>query len=138
MEDRIQVDLKDGVADVRLVRADKMNALDDHMFQALIDTGEALKTRPGVRAIVLSGEGKAFCAGLDMGNFGKMASGERKGGSETGAHRVLRYPVRQRMRRRTMPVNGGRGRENRRFSDGAALRPQVSVSPLRLAAQPAR
>ncbi|MDP3634181.1 enoyl-CoA hydratase-related protein, partial [Phenylobacterium sp.] len=60
MEDRIKVDLKDGVADVRLVRTDKMNALDDHMFQALIDTGEDLKTRPGVRAIVLSGDGKAF------------------------------------------------------------------------------
>ncbi|MDP3852997.1 crotonase/enoyl-CoA hydratase family protein [Phenylobacterium sp.] len=85
MEDRIKVELKDGVADVRLTRADKMNALDDAMFSALIATGEALKTRPGVRAIVLSGEGRAFCAGLDMGNFGKMASGERSGGqSSTG------------------------------------------------------
>ena len=89
MEDRIQVDLKDGVADVRLVRTDKMNALDDHMFQALIDTGEALKTRPGVRAIVLSGEGKAFCAGLDMGNFGKMASGERAGGQSSTGEALL-------------------------------------------------
>ena len=47
MEDRIQVDLKDGVADVRLVRADKMNALDDHMFQALIDTGEMVALPEG-------------------------------------------------------------------------------------------
>ncbi len=93
MEDRIKVELKDGVADVRLVRADKMNALDDAMFSALIETGEDLKTRPGVRAIVLSGEGRAFCAGLDMGNFGKMASGERSGGqSSTGE--VLLTPKR--------------------------------------------
>jgi enoyl-CoA hydratase/carnithine racemase len=94
MEDRIQVTMKGGVADVRLVRTDKMNALDDAMFQALIDTGERLKAEKGVRAIVLSGEGRAFCAGLDMGNFAKMASGERSGGrSSTGealvtAHRT--------------------------------------------------
>jgi len=81
MEDRITVDIQDGVADVRLVRVDKMNALDDAMFEALVKTGERLKTEAGVRAVVLSGAGRAFCAGLDMGNFDKMASGERKGGT---------------------------------------------------------
>lgn len=80
MEDRIRVEMRDGVADVRLVRTDKMNALDDAMFSALIETGERLKADNSVRAIVLSGEGRAFCAGLDMSNFGKMASGERRGG----------------------------------------------------------
>ncbi len=79
MEDRIRVEISGGVADVRLVRADKMNALDDAMFSALIETGERLKTEKGVRAIVLSGEGRAFCAGLDTENFGKMASGQRNG-----------------------------------------------------------
>ena len=81
MNDRVTIDIQDGVADVRLVRTDKMNALDDAMFSALIEAGERLKTEAGLRAVVLSGEGRAFCAGLDMGNFGKMASGERKGGS---------------------------------------------------------
>jgi len=79
MNDRITVDMKDGVADVRLVRVDKMNALDDAMFSALIETGERLKQDTSVRAIVLSGEGRAFCAGLDTENFGKMASGQRSG-----------------------------------------------------------
>jgi enoyl-CoA hydratase/carnithine racemase len=79
--DRVTIDIQDGVADVRLVRTDKMNALDDAMFAALIAAGDRLKTEKGVRAVVLSGEGKAFCAGLDMGNFGKMASGERSGGT---------------------------------------------------------
>jgi enoyl-CoA hydratase/carnithine racemase len=79
MDDRIRVTLDQGVADVRLVRADKMNALDDPMFEALRQTGERLKTLPGVRAVVLSGEGRAFCAGLDTANFGKMASGQRGG-----------------------------------------------------------
>jgi len=75
MNDRVKVEIKDGVADVRMVRTDKMNALDDAMFSALIETGEALKTTKGVRAVVLSGEGRAFCAGLDMGSFAAMASG---------------------------------------------------------------
>ncbi|MDF2900485.1 MAG: crotonase/enoyl-CoA hydratase family protein [Phenylobacterium sp.] len=89
MEDRIKLELKDGVADVRLIRTDKMNALDDAMFSALIDMGERLKTEKGVRAIVLSGEGRAFCAGLDMGNFGKMASGERSGGQSSSGESLL-------------------------------------------------
>jgi enoyl-CoA hydratase/carnithine racemase len=78
MEDRISVDLHKGVADVRLKRADKMNALDDAMFAALVATGEELKTQKGVRAVVLSGEGRAFCAGLDTRNFGQMASGTHR------------------------------------------------------------
>lgn len=81
MEERITIDMRGGVADVRMVRADKMNALDDAMFSALVETGEKLKKQPGLRAVVLSGEGKAFCAGLDTSNFGKMASGERRGGA---------------------------------------------------------
>jgi enoyl-CoA hydratase/carnithine racemase len=77
IEDRIKVTIEDGVADVRLVRTDKMNALDDAMFTALVATGERLKSEAGLRAVVLSGEGRAFCAGLDMGNFGRMAQGPR-------------------------------------------------------------
>ena len=69
MEDRITVDIQGGVADVRLVRVDKMNALDDAMFEALIKTGERLKTEAGVRAVVLSGAGRAFCAGADLAEF---------------------------------------------------------------------
>ena len=80
MNDRVSVDIQGGVADVRLVRTDKMNALDGAMFDALIETGERLKGEVGVRAVVLSGEGRAFCAGLDMGSFQSMASGERQGG----------------------------------------------------------
>jgi enoyl-CoA hydratase/carnithine racemase len=77
MNDRVTVQIVDGVADVRLVRIDKMNALDDAMYSALIEMGERLRTEASVRAVVLSGEGRAFCAGLDMGSFAAMASGER-------------------------------------------------------------
>lgn len=84
MDERVRVTmLEGGVADVRLVRTDKMNALDEAMFSALIETGERLKNQAGMRAVVLSGEGRAFCAGLDMGNFGRMASGAREPGTSS-------------------------------------------------------
>ncbi|RLQ98630.1 enoyl-CoA hydratase-related protein, partial [Staphylococcus aureus] len=73
--DRITVSMSEGVADVRLVRGDKMNALDAAMFDALVDTAAKLKTEKGLRAVVLSGEGRAFCAGLDMGRFAAMGDG---------------------------------------------------------------
>ncbi|PCJ69771.1 MAG: enoyl-CoA hydratase [Rhodobiaceae bacterium] len=88
MSERISVEISNGVADVRLTRADKMNALDDAMFAALIETGERLKTDKGVRAVVLSGDGRAFCAGLDMGNFGKMA--------ESGDDSATKKPAKRR------------------------------------------
>ena len=76
MENRVLIDIQDHVAHVRLNRPDKMNALDDAMFAAIVDAGEQLKANKDIRAVVLSGEGRAFCAGLDMGNFANMASGK--------------------------------------------------------------
>jgi enoyl-CoA hydratase/carnithine racemase len=72
MDNRVSVSMTDGVADVRLVRADKMNALDAAMFEALVSTIDRLAHEKGLRAVVLSGEGRAFCAGLDMGRFAAM------------------------------------------------------------------
>lgn len=76
MSDRITVEQHDGVADVRLNRADKMNALDPAMFAALIDTADELAADPGLRCVVLSGEGKSFCAGLDFASFQGMGSSD--------------------------------------------------------------
>jgi enoyl-CoA hydratase/carnithine racemase len=78
MEQRVSITITDGVADVRLVRADKMNALDAAMFDALVGATERLGKEKGLRAVVLSGEGRAFCAGLDMGRFAAM--------KESGGH----------------------------------------------------
>ena len=78
MEERISISISEGVADVRLVRADKMNALDQAMFEALVAATERLSKEKGVRVVVLSGEGRAFCAGLDMGRFAAM---KEKGGN---------------------------------------------------------
>ena len=72
MKDRVSIDLKDGVADVRLIRADKMNALDPAMFEGIIEAAAKLAAMKGLRCVVLSGEGRAFCAGLDMASFAAM------------------------------------------------------------------
>jgi enoyl-CoA hydratase/carnithine racemase len=80
MTDRVTVNVHEGVADVRLNRPDKLNALDMAMFDALAETGDALAADPSVRAVVLSGEGRSFCAGLDFSGFAAMAGdGERTG-----------------------------------------------------------
>ncbi|WP_027544048.1 crotonase/enoyl-CoA hydratase family protein [Bradyrhizobium sp. WSM2254] len=78
MEERVSISISEGVADVRLVRADKMNALDQAMFEALVAATDRLSKEKGVRVVVLSGEGRAFCAGLDMGRFAAM---KEKGGN---------------------------------------------------------
>lgn len=69
MTDRISIRIAGGIADVRLDRADKMNALDPAMFDAIAGAIDRLAAEPGLRAVVLSGEGKAFCAGLDMASM---------------------------------------------------------------------
>lgn len=79
MSDRVTVQIDGGVADVRLNRPDKLNGLDRGLFEGLIETGKRLSADPSVRAVVLSGEGKAFCAGLDFVSF--MGGGNQPGGS---------------------------------------------------------
>jgi enoyl-CoA hydratase/carnithine racemase len=73
MPDRVTIKVEVGIADVRLNRPDKLNAIDPPMFRALAEAGESLKRDPAVRVVVLSGEGRGFCAGLDFGSFQAMA-----------------------------------------------------------------
>ena len=82
MNDRVSISVENRVADVRLTRADKMNALDPAMFKGIISAGEELAGMKGVRAAVLSGEGRSFCAGLDMVS---MASGGASANSGMGS-----------------------------------------------------
>ena len=76
MENRVRLSMTDGIADVRLNRADKMNALDPAMFKAIADTGARLKEDTSLRAVVLSGEGRAFCVGLDVERIIATGKGE--------------------------------------------------------------
>lgn len=86
MSERVTIEINAGVADVRLNRPDKRNALDVEMFDALAAAGERLKTEPGLRAVVLSGEGASFCAGLDLSAMAAMAgAGGDRGTSRIGS-----------------------------------------------------
>lgn len=79
MSDRVTVSIDAGIARVTLDRPDKINALDTAMFQAIAEAGAAVAADDSVRAVVLSGSGRGFCAGLDFSSFQAMASG---GGSD--------------------------------------------------------
>lgn len=74
MTERVITTIAEGVAHVRLSRPEKMNALDGAMFAALVAAGDAVAEDPAVRAVVLSGEGRAFCAGIDVAQFGQGLS----------------------------------------------------------------
>ncbi|WP_269506394.1 crotonase/enoyl-CoA hydratase family protein [Burkholderia sp. IMCC1007] len=74
----VNITIADSVADVRLNRPEKMNALNPAMFDAIIAVGEHLAKAPDVHAIVLSGNGKAFCAGLDLESMAALAQASGK------------------------------------------------------------
>jgi enoyl-CoA hydratase/carnithine racemase len=76
---RVTVDAR-GVAEVAMVRADKMNALDNEMFRALIAAIAQVRADTRVRAVVLHGEGRAFCAGLDKSSLQGIASSDGAAG----------------------------------------------------------
>jgi len=79
-QERVRVTVDDrGVAEVAMVRADKLNAIDAAMFKGLIGAIGQLRNDKRVRAVVVHGEGKAFCAGLDTGRFQEMGSGQTSG-----------------------------------------------------------
>lgn len=74
--ERVSCTVRGGIADVRLDRPDKRNALDPAMFTGLVRVGEQLRGDSSVRAVVLSGNGRSFCAGLDVAAFDEMVTGE--------------------------------------------------------------
>lgn len=73
---RVSVEIESHVARVTLNRPDKRNAVDIKMAEAIVAAGQELSTRKDIRAVVLSGEGKDFCAGLDVMSFAQFAAGD--------------------------------------------------------------
>lgn len=82
MTDLVTIETVDGVADVRLNRPEKYNALSGDMFKAIIEAGQSLAEAKDIRAVVLSGNGRGFCAGLDMDSFQGMADSDSGGSVE--------------------------------------------------------
>ncbi len=79
MAELVTIAVENGIADVRLNRPEKYNALSPEMFQAITNAGEQLADRKDVRVVVLSGNGRGFCAGLDMSSFQGMADRQKSG-----------------------------------------------------------
>ncbi len=87
MDERIVISEKGPVATVTLTRPNKRNALDPDMLKALVDAGQSLARRTDIRAVILTGDGPAFSAGLDISAFPKMAELVREaGGLEARTH----------------------------------------------------
>jgi enoyl-CoA hydratase/carnithine racemase len=91
--ERIRVEIADHVATVTLARPDKHNALDVRMFDAILEASELVGSTPGVRAVVLHGEGKSFCSGLDVASALSAQAGVN------GSDGALAAPVPNRFQR---------------------------------------
>jgi len=87
--DRVRIEIADHVATVTLTRPGKHNALDIAMFEGIVGAAERLMSEPGVRAVVLHGEGPSFCSGLDVVSV--MSSQSDSSQSENGG---LQEPLR--------------------------------------------
>ena len=83
-EPRLRIETTDHVAVVTLTRADKHNALDVAMFEAIVGAAEQLSSEPGLRAVVLHGDGPSFCSGLDVVSL--MAAGDGVAGLTDRVH----------------------------------------------------
>jgi enoyl-CoA hydratase/carnithine racemase len=71
MDTRLDLDVRDGIAYATLNRPEKLNGLDMAMIRALAATPKRIAADRDVRAVILSGAGDAFCAGLDFASVGK-------------------------------------------------------------------
>jgi 2-(1,2-epoxy-1,2-dihydrophenyl)acetyl-CoA isomerase len=84
----IKITHDEGIATVLLDRADKLNALSGEMYQELADAFTALNNDDSVRVVLLTGAGRAFCAGGDVGSMGNfdVVSGRKR---SKGHHRMI-------------------------------------------------
>jgi enoyl-CoA hydratase/carnithine racemase len=65
-QQRVAIEISDHVAVVTLTRPEKHNALDVAMFEAIAGAASRVAAEPGVRAVVIHGDGPSFCSGLDV------------------------------------------------------------------------
>lgn len=92
MSDSVVHEVSGGVAHVQLNRPERLNSLDPEMFKALVGVGRRVLDRQDVSVVVLSGTGRAFCAGLDFSQFDAMRSGNAEivtGGERLGSAMAL-------------------------------------------------
>jgi enoyl-CoA hydratase/carnithine racemase len=76
---KVRYEIADGVARVTLARPEVLNAMDLEVFAGLREAGERAARNPAVRAVVVSGEGRAFSSGLDTSLFAALTAGSPAG-----------------------------------------------------------
>ncbi len=69
----VKYGVHDGVATIELARPDKLNAMTTQMFTDLGDAAERAATDPGIRVVIVRGQGRSFSAGLDVSLLGQLA-----------------------------------------------------------------
>ncbi len=74
----------EGIALLTLHRPDKLNAMTAELVQALHEHLDAVAVDPTVRVVVLTGAGRGFCAGLDLGGYGATPHTEGLGRTQAG------------------------------------------------------
>lgn len=72
MSERVRFEVREQIAYVTMTRTDKYNALDWEMFVGLIGAARKISRDKSIRAVILQGDGKAFCSGLDFPSFAKQ------------------------------------------------------------------
>lgn len=89
MSDPVRLDIASGIATITLARPEKLNALDDVMVGLLGRFAEVIDADRSVRAVILTGEGKAFCAGGDIVAWGGLSPLEMGQSWVRSGHRVF-------------------------------------------------
>ncbi|MGO4175323.1 enoyl-CoA hydratase/isomerase family protein [Bosea sp. TAF32] len=89
MSDPVRLDIAAGIATITLARPEKLNALDDVMVRLLGRFADAVDADRSVRAVILTAEGKAFCAGGDIVAWGGLSPLEMGQGWVRSGHRVF-------------------------------------------------
>ena len=84
MSDVVRVEIADRVATVSLNRPEKLNAVSPDVFDGLAEAGRQIQADDEVRAVLIRGEGRAFCSGLDLASLQGMGSREPASGGGNG------------------------------------------------------
>jgi enoyl-CoA hydratase/carnithine racemase len=72
MSETVRFIVEGQIATITLVRAEKLNALDRAMLDGLAAAADAIEANRDIRAAIITGEGRAFCAGGDIAAWGKL------------------------------------------------------------------
>ena len=87
--DQVRIDLDDGVLRIEINRPDSLNSVTADVLEDMADAVEGAETQDDVRVIVLSGAGRAFCSGADIGGAGELSEEGGPAATLDGASRLV-------------------------------------------------